>query len=242
MRLPRPTYANVVSTVCLFLLLGGAAYAATQLPKNSVGTKQLKANAVTGAKVKNGSLTGADIEAASLGTVPLATHAVGAATATHALSADSASRAGDASALGGQPASAFLAATRVPRIDYAAHWDAEGGGQQRTILISGPLILRALCFSSQLGETITGLELIATAAPGATIDYANAIGETSKVGVVSLGPTPVEVFRLLSGPNPIEDVSTLVYRDASRTVSIPLGIHVGSDDSCRASGVAVAAE
>jgi hypothetical protein len=37
----RLTYANVVSTLCLFLLLGGEAYAATQLPKNSVGTKQL---------------------------------------------------------------------------------------------------------------------------------------------------------------------------------------------------------
>ena len=42
------TYANVVSTLCLVLILGGgAAYAATQLKKNSVGTKQLKNGAVT---------------------------------------------------------------------------------------------------------------------------------------------------------------------------------------------------
>jgi hypothetical protein len=41
------TYANVMSTLCLFLLLGGGAYAATQLPKNSVGTKQIKSQAVT---------------------------------------------------------------------------------------------------------------------------------------------------------------------------------------------------
>jgi hypothetical protein len=47
------TYANVVSTICLFLLLsGGAAYAASQiLPKNSVGPKQLKNGAVTPAKL-----------------------------------------------------------------------------------------------------------------------------------------------------------------------------------------------
>jgi hypothetical protein len=46
------TYANVVSTLCLFLLVGGsAAFAATQLPKNSVGSKQLKKNAVTPAKL-----------------------------------------------------------------------------------------------------------------------------------------------------------------------------------------------
>jgi hypothetical protein len=56
--LPRPTYANVVSTLCLFLLLGGtSALAATQLAKNSVGTKQIKKNAVATAKVKNGAIT-----------------------------------------------------------------------------------------------------------------------------------------------------------------------------------------
>jgi hypothetical protein len=56
--LPRPTYANVVSTLCLFLLLGGAsALAATQLAKNSVGTKQIKKNAVVTAKIKNAAVT-----------------------------------------------------------------------------------------------------------------------------------------------------------------------------------------
>jgi hypothetical protein len=32
------TYANVVASLALFLALGGAAFAATQLPRNSVGT------------------------------------------------------------------------------------------------------------------------------------------------------------------------------------------------------------
>src|SRR6186997_934553 len=50
------TYANVISTLCLFLLLGGGAYAASQLPKNSVGPKQIKNNAVTGKKIKNKSI------------------------------------------------------------------------------------------------------------------------------------------------------------------------------------------
>jgi hypothetical protein len=46
--LPRLTYLNVVSTLCLFLLLGGgAAYAATKLARNSVGTKQIKNRSVT---------------------------------------------------------------------------------------------------------------------------------------------------------------------------------------------------
>jgi hypothetical protein len=70
------TYANVMSTVAVFIAVGGtSAFAATQLAKNSVGTKQLKANSVTGAKVKDASLTGSDINAATLGTVPKATSA-----------------------------------------------------------------------------------------------------------------------------------------------------------------------
>jgi len=45
------TYANVISTLCLFLVLGGGAYAASQLPKNSVGAKQLKNGSITLAKL-----------------------------------------------------------------------------------------------------------------------------------------------------------------------------------------------
>ena len=56
---PRLTYANVMVTVLAFVVLGGGAYAATQLPKNSVGTKQLKNNAVKGPKVADDSLTAA---------------------------------------------------------------------------------------------------------------------------------------------------------------------------------------
>jgi hypothetical protein len=47
----RLTYANVAATLALFLALGGAAYAATALPRNSVGTGQLKPEAVTAGKI-----------------------------------------------------------------------------------------------------------------------------------------------------------------------------------------------
>jgi hypothetical protein len=45
------TFANVVASLALFVALGGGAYAATQLPKNSVGTAQIKNEAVTPAKL-----------------------------------------------------------------------------------------------------------------------------------------------------------------------------------------------
>ncbi|HEX5610603.1 MAG TPA: hypothetical protein VFX45_11000 [Solirubrobacterales bacterium] len=99
------TYANVMSTLAVFLVLGGAtAVAAGQLGKNSVGSKQLRKNAVTAAKlktgavtesklaagavtatkIKDGAITGAKVDAATLGTVPRATSAASAATAATA--------------------------------------------------------------------------------------------------------------------------------------------------------------
>lgn len=97
------TYANVVSTICLFLLLGGVAYAGTQLAKSSVGTNQLKAEAVTkgklhpnsvnSKKVVDNSLTGEDIDAATLGKVPSAANAENATNAGHATTADTAANA-----------------------------------------------------------------------------------------------------------------------------------------------------
>ena len=100
---PKLTYANVTATLALIIAVGGAsALAATQLAKNSVGTRQLKKNAVTtakirkqavtAAKVKKGTLTGAQINASTLGTVPVAANA---------------------QALGGQSASQISEASKV---------------------------------------------------------------------------------------------------------------------------------
>ena len=56
------TYANVMSTLAMFLALGGVSYAAVQLPRNSVGSAHLKKNAVTNGKIKKGTITGAKIK------------------------------------------------------------------------------------------------------------------------------------------------------------------------------------
>src|SRR5215210_2067205 len=102
----RPTYANVTSTLALFVALSGGAYAATALPANSVGSKQIKKNAVVRAKIKknavNGSkvaadsLTGLDIRESTLAKVPSATTSD---TATNATNATNATHANAAAAL-----------------------------------------------------------------------------------------------------------------------------------------------
>jgi hypothetical protein len=93
----RLTYANVMSSIAVFLVLGGATAFAAGLAKNSVGSKQLKKNAVTAAKIKknavttakikNGAVTGAKLNVGSIPTVP---------------SAATAASAGNANTVGGQ--------------------------------------------------------------------------------------------------------------------------------------------
>jgi hypothetical protein len=90
----RLTYANVMSSIAVFMILGGAtAIAARQvLPKKSVGTPQLKAkavktakiaknavntsklknNAVSTPKIRNSAVTGAKVNESTLGEVPSA--------------------------------------------------------------------------------------------------------------------------------------------------------------------------
>ncbi len=105
---PKLTYANVVATIALFIALGGAsAFAAAQLAKNSVGTKQLKDGAVTGEKIKNATITSSKINLSSLRTVPNASHADTATSANTAGHAGTATSAGNADQLGGSPPSAY---------------------------------------------------------------------------------------------------------------------------------------
>jgi hypothetical protein len=56
----------VVACIALAVTLSGVGYAATALPKNSVGSGQIKANAVGTGKVADNSLTGADINESTL--------------------------------------------------------------------------------------------------------------------------------------------------------------------------------
>jgi hypothetical protein len=82
--LRRLSYANVVATLALFIALGGGAYAATKLPKNSVGPTQLRKNAVTSSKVKDGSLHRQDFATKDLASLRGPGGATGATGATGA--------------------------------------------------------------------------------------------------------------------------------------------------------------
>jgi hypothetical protein len=49
-----------VAFIALVVAMAGTGYAATKLPKNSVGSKQLKTNAVSSKKIKNGAVNSDD--------------------------------------------------------------------------------------------------------------------------------------------------------------------------------------
>ncbi len=100
----RITYANVMSSIAVFLVLGGAsAYAAKKIGSNeikgnsittgkikkeAVSASKIKKNAVTTPKIANGAVTGAKLNLGTVGTVPNATHATNADNAGNAQTVD----------------------------------------------------------------------------------------------------------------------------------------------------------
>jgi hypothetical protein len=98
---PRLTYANVMSTIAMFLALGGGAVMAKQTLLNG---KRIKPGTIPANRIKKHSLTSTQIKLSKLGTVQSATHALSADNATHASSAD---------AVGGLGPSAFLGSSHL---------------------------------------------------------------------------------------------------------------------------------
>lgn len=142
-----------VAYLALFVALGGTSYAAVQVPKNSVTSKQVKNNTLKSADLKNGkgvrgidvasdSLGGAAIAESSLGEVPAAArasvaanaenavNAANAANAQHATTAtnsDNAQSAANAGLLDGFDSTAFLKGANV-NLRFAINDDVPAGG------------------------------------------------------------------------------------------------------------------
>jgi|SRR3954468_23465146 len=57
----RLSYANVMATVAVFAVLGGGAYAAFHLPRNSVASRNIQNGQVKSADVKDESVSGRDV-------------------------------------------------------------------------------------------------------------------------------------------------------------------------------------
>jgi hypothetical protein len=141
----RLTYANVMSSLAVFLVLGGAtAFAATkigssEIKANAITTGKIKKEAITAGKIKNAAVTGGKLAAGAVDaskinttglTVPLALKANSATDAVNATNATTATNAKNSNTVNGQA---------IFKADYRAN------------AVSGPTV-----FFSAGGLTISG--------------------------------------------------------------------------------------
>jgi hypothetical protein len=177
LRRPRLTYANVIATLALFIALGGASYAATSLPKGSVGTDQIQAEAVRTGKIADDAVTAAKLaqgvreRLAPVGGSPAAPtttstpdnvkHAETATRATTAASAETATRADSAktadTAATADSATVATTAKSAETADTAKDADALGGQPANSYLTATSVL--------QSGQTEAG-DYIAAAGNG----------------------------------------------------------------------------
>src|SRR5436190_22431342 len=69
------SFANVMSVVAVFIALGGASYAAVNIPNNSVGSADIKKNAVKASEIANNAVRTGEVKNHSLTCADLAPEA-----------------------------------------------------------------------------------------------------------------------------------------------------------------------
>jgi hypothetical protein len=228
-RLPSP--ALVVASLALAVALGGTTYAATALPKNSVGAKQLKSGSVSAAKLAKGSVTSRQIKdhtivAADIakGAFPAAAAGGRVASAAHADTADHATTAGS---VGG---AAFTT------IDYRVG----AGTPAQTLLSANGLTISASCDGA-------GTLMLSLASASGDAQYALlATDETGNVRGDSFNAWTGEAFDVaarLGLPDLSRESLHLTYQNPSGK---PVLVEVATDGgafngatSCYAGGYAI---
>ncbi len=232
----RLTYANVMSSIAVFFILGGATaiaankITAKQLQSNSVTTAKIKKNAVTASKIKNNSITtgkiandavtGDKVKESTLGQVPSAAAAVNATNATNAVNATNATN---------------VSGVFTSKINYNA--DANGGPQ--SIFSRAGLTLTAACDGG------TNISIEATTSKNDASIYTTVVdtdaddnnsNDDLESGEFDLG----EKFNLLAGNDGNPGLVTFEY-DANDGTTVTGTFSVDEDNTpgadCQAHGV-----
>lgn len=167
LRRPRLTYANVVATIALFAALGGVSYAATTLPKGSVGVDQIQAEAVRTGKIADDAVTalklaqGVRERLVPVGGTPAVTTTSTPESVKHAETADRAATAGSAATATKADSAAYAdsAGDAATAEEATTSKDADAlGGQPADHYMTADSVL-------QSGQTEAG-DFIAAAANG----------------------------------------------------------------------------
>ncbi len=163
----RLTYANVMSSIAVFLILGGA----TAFAAKKIGSNELKGNAVTTAKIKKSAVTASKIKNNSITTAKIANSAV------------TGGKIANGSVDGTKLAAGFVAPT-AEKLAHSA--DISIGG---TVLAGSVGIAQA-----NVTHTSTGFYCFSGLSPApvggqATVDYSEAGGDVTIQ--LDTGPGPV---------------------------------------------------
>jgi hypothetical protein len=187
-RLRAPSPALVISSIALFVALGGTTYAATSLPRNSVGTEQLQKNAVSRAKIRNRAVTAAKINTDGL-TVPNALFALATNVAQVAHQADNASFASNATHA--------TSATNATNATTAATANALAGVE----IVNGPST--SLAATSQADQTVTCPAGMVAIGGGQVNDSSDEAVEQGSVLITTVTATDdsAQVFINNTGPS-----------------------------------------
>lgn len=195
-RLLRPSPALIVASVALFVALGGGAYAAFKLPKNSVSSKQIKNGAVVNSKIANGAVGAAKLKNGAVTSSKLNTSGLTVPTANFANTAGSATNAVNAALVDGETVSKVFAnqppntgATTVYSRDgltIQASCDGSGHNSLTATSTDGNAELNVLSDNSSVSNTFentgTGtldlLHGLGEFEGSLEIEYANTAGQT----------------------------------------------------------------
>jgi hypothetical protein len=236
-RMPRrlPSPALVVAGLALAVALGGTAYAASALPRNSVGNQQLKAGSVSAVKLAKGSVTSRQIKDHTIVAADLAKNAIPAligkvASATHADTADRATSAARADIAGSVSGASFTT------IDYRVGASTPA----QTIVGANGLTVAASCDDS-------GTLLLSLSSATADAQYALlATDETGNVRGDSFNAWTGDSFDVatrLGLPDLSRESIHLTYQNpAGKPVLVDLAIDAAAFNgatACYAGGYAV---
>jgi hypothetical protein len=167
MRIPRfrrPSPALVIAVLALVVALGGTAYAVKQINGSTI-----KPRSIPGDRIRNNALTGTQINEARLGRVNEARNATNSKFALRSSAADSAANAlnaGNASALAGNPPSAFQGRIRWAVISAAGTVLDQSGGIASPVPHSGGTYV--IDFGADLSRKALLVTPNGTAAPAAS--------------------------------------------------------------------------
>lgn len=200
----RLTYANVMSSIAVFVVLGGGAIAATQLPKNSVGSKQLKKNAVKTTKIANNAVNGAKIADGSVTGAE-----IGDGTVT-------AGKIGDGSVTTGKLADNAVTGAKVDEATLGEVPSAKNasflGGSAASEYAKAQLPAPTLATLIGTWKTESGR------APASF--YKDPFGIVHLEGVVEGGGTFSQIFELPAGYRPEQSANFLIYGNASSAAGL----------------------